>query len=55
MPLQHRPAGLDAARADTGRDILLEGLVEGAALAAVKGQNPGVLGDAAEGLRNHPR
>ncbi|MGY3076368.1 hypothetical protein ACVWZZ_002739 [Bradyrhizobium sp. LM6.10] len=36
MALQQRLAAIDAARADPGRDILLEALVEGVALAPVE-------------------
>ena len=53
MTLQHCTAAADAAGADAGGDILLEGLVEGAALAAVEGEHGGVLRDAGEGLGDH--
>jgi len=53
--LQHGAARLDAAGADAGGDVLLEGLVEGAALAAVEGEHRLILGDAAERLRDHAR
>ena len=43
VTLQHRPAAVDAAGADAGRDILLERLVEGAALAAVEIQHRHIL------------
>src|SRR5947209_1646303 len=41
---------IDAAGADAGRDILLEGFLESAALAAVEGEHRGILRDAAERL-----
>src|SRR5665647_3626888 len=53
MPLQHRPAAIDAPGADAGRDILLETLVEGVALAAVEIQHRRVLRDASEGRAGH--
>jgi len=53
VPLQHRPPGIDAARPDPRGDILLEGLVEGVALAAVEIQHRRVLGDAGEGGAGH--
>ena len=46
---QHLLAALDAAGADAGRDVFLEGLAEGAALAAVEVQH--VLIDAEAGER----
>src|ERR1700730_10758668 len=39
VALQHRPPAIDAPGADAGRDILLEGFVEGVALAAVEIQH----------------
>ena len=45
---QHRPAAIDAAGANAGRDILLERLVEGVALAAVETQNRAILRQPAE-------
>jgi len=53
MLLQHRAAGVDAAGADAGRDILLERLVEGAALAPVERQHAAILLHPAERLRDH--
>src|SRR5258708_14306597 len=53
MPLQHRPPAIDAAGPDAGRDILLERLVEGAALAPVEGEHAAILLHTAERLRNH--
>ena len=53
VTLQHLPAHVDAAGADAGRDILLKSLAKRAALAAVKGQHRGILGDAGEGLVDH--
>ena len=50
---QHRPAAIDASRADAGRDILLEGLVESVALAAVEIQHGRVIADACEGGADH--
>jgi hypothetical protein len=50
MALHHRPGALDARRSDARRHILLERLVEGAALAPVEGEYRLVLGDAAERL-----
>ncbi len=55
VTLQHLPADVDAPGADAGGDILLEGLVEGAALAAVEGQHRRILRHAGERLRNHRR
>jgi hypothetical protein len=54
VTLQHRLPGLDASGADPGRDILLEALVEGAALPSVEIEHGLVQRDAAERLRNHP-
>ena len=52
--LRHqRAAALDARGADAGRDVLLEGLAEGAALAAVEGQHRLVLAHAGEGACDH--
>src|SRR3569623_1028614 len=42
--LHHEAAALDALGTDAGRDILLEGLVEGVALAAIELQHGGILG-----------
>ena len=39
MPLQHRPPAIDPPRSDAGRNILLERLVESAALAPVEGKH----------------
>jgi hypothetical protein len=53
IPLQHRPPAIDAAGADASRDILLEGLVEGVALAAVEGEHAAILRHAAERGGDH--
>src|SRR3954465_9607964 len=55
MALQQRLAAIDAAGAGAGRDILLEALVEGVALAPVEGEHRAVLGDAAERRAGHAR
>lgn len=55
VTLQHLPAHLDPPRPDPGRDILLEGLVEGAALAPVEIQYRRILRHAGKRLRNHRR
>src|SRR6185369_11463444 len=57
MPLQQLGAPLDPARGHPGRDIILEALAEGAALAAVKRQHRLILMQAgergADGGRRH--
>ena len=53
VTLQHGAAAIDPARADPGRDILLERLGEGAALPAVEGKHARVHLHPAERLRDH--
>src|SRR4051795_5534155 len=55
MALQQRLAAIDAAGADAGRDILLEALVEGVALAPVEGEHRAVLLHTAERRVGHAR
>src|SRR5690348_17124076 len=52
VTLQHRACAIDANRTDAGCDILLEGLVEGVALAAVEGEHAPIRGDAGKRLRD---
>src|SRR5437762_11332004 len=53
MTLQQRAAAIDAAGADAGRDILLERLVEGVALAPVEGEHRAILLHPAKRGRDH--
>ena len=53
MALQELAAAVDAALRDAGRGVFLEGLAEGAALAAVEGEHVRVDRDAGEGLVDH--
>ena len=53
VPLQHLPADVDPPGADAGGDILLERLVEGAALAPIEGEHRRILRDAGKGLTDH--
>src|ERR1700741_5038250 len=53
MTLEHRAPAIDSSGPDAGRDILLEGLVEGVALATVEGEDRAVLGEPAKGRASH--
>ena len=55
VTLHHRAAAIDAAGPDAGRNILLEGLPEGAVLAAVERQHGRILLHAAERRAHHVR
>ena len=55
VTLQHGAAAIDAAGPDAGRNILLEGLPEGAVLAAVERQHGRILLHAAERRAHHVR
>src|SRR6202023_2670520 len=55
VTLHHRATAVDAPRADAGRNILLERLVEGVALATVEIEHRPVLLHAAERRADHVR
>ena len=53
MAQQHLPAAIDAARGDAGRRVILEGLAERAALAAVERQHGRIGRDAGKRVVDH--